>query len=302
MHRRSKFPRTLTALCDDQAGVVAVHQLLAAGLTRKVIRRMADGWDRLSEGIYLTRAPTWTSAVWAGLLRAGTIGALSGQAGAYLNGALRDEPPEVMIWIPWARRQFQVGPYPVVFRRGERSGFGHPKRTSVETSLVDLATVSDERLVTSAVSRAFARHLTTPARLLRALDVRVRTRHSAHIRELCLTSSAGIESALEWLFHRDVLVPHGLPLPDRQRRKSAGRVDGCYDQYHLIVELDGMRDHQDWSRDMMRDNDHAVDDGAVTLRYGWTSTTQEPCRCATQLAAALRSRGWTGTVGTCRRC
>ena len=56
-----------------------------------------------------------------------------------------------------------------------------------------------------------------------------------------------------------------------------GRVDGIYDDEGIIVELDGMRDHTDWSKDMWRDNEHALQLGAVTLRYGWWALELTPC-------------------------
>lgn len=68
------------------------------------------------------------------------------------------------------------------------------------------------------------------------------------------------------------------------------------------MELDGMRDHTNWSKDMWRDNEHALRLGAVTLRYGWWAVETSPCAVAAQLAAALSARGWTGTVSRCRAC
>ena len=249
--------------------MVTAAQLVGLGLSRKIIRRMSADWVRLSEGIYLTSSATWRAAAWAGYLRTDRRGVLSGPSGAFLHGAVRDEPASVSIWTPHTRRRFDVGPFPVEFRRGEREGRGELPRASIETSLVDLAAVCDEAQVTAAVSRALAQNLTTGPRILTELARWERHRHSKHIRDLCSAASAGIESALEWLFNRDVLMAHGLPIPTRQVRKSGGRVDGFFEEFGVIVELDGRRDHLEWSRDMLRDNEHVVRDDAVTLRYGW---------------------------------
>ena len=83
---------------------------------------------------------------------------------------------------------------------------------------------------------------------------------------------------------------------------GATRMDVRYQEACLVVELDGVRDHTDWSRDMLRDNKRLLDDGALTLRYGWNAVVGQPCAVAAQVATALVSRGWAGRVGHCRHC
>ena len=131
---------------------------------------------------------------------------------------------------------------------------------------------------------------------------RQRVRHANAITQLCTAAGTGIESGLEWLFHKDVLTAHGLPLPRRQTVSEEGRIDCLYDDWSVIVELDGIRDHSDWSKDMFRDNAHALRLDAVTLRYGWTATTRHACAAAGQVAEALSARGWAGKPRRCRRC
>lgn len=131
---------------------------------------------------------------------------------------------------------------------------------------------------------------------------RERVRHARTIKDLCAAAGAGIESGLEWLFQRNVVAWHRLPVPRRQASTQEGRVNGFYDEWGVIVELDGMRDHCDWSKDMLRDNAHAVRMDAVTLRYGWNAVTRQPCEVAGQVADALALRGWKGRVRRCRRC
>jgi hypothetical protein len=67
-----------------------------------------------------------------------------------------------------------------------------------------------------------------------------------------------------------------------------------------VVELDGREANPEWYRwaDIRRDNANAAT-GRMTLRYGWDDVTRRPCRTALEVAAALRERGWTGTL---RRC
>lgn len=81
---------------------------------------------------------------------------------------------------------------------------------------------------------------------------------------------------------------------------AARTLDNLYEGYGLCVEVDGNAAHPAegrW-RDTRRDNANLVQ-GARTLRYGWPDVTERRCRTAAEIAAVLRSQGWTGTL---RRC
>jgi hypothetical protein len=76
-----------------------------------------------------------------------------------------------------------------------------------------------------------------------------------------------------------------------------------YDEFGVIVELDGRRGHIELGRfrDMCRDN-VAVADGRLTLRYGAYDLYQRPCEIAAQVGQVLRARGWDGAVTRCAWC
>lgn len=99
-----------------------------------------------------------------------------------------------------------------------------------------------------------------------------------------------------------MLWAHRLPEASRQVSTGEGRVDLYYEEFATIVELDGMRDHSDWSKDMFRDNAHALRNGVVTLRFGIRGVTVESCRAARQLAARLQQAGWKGEPRNCPIC
>lgn len=302
MHPRQLLSPALRALAERQSGVLTTRQLLDGGVTRAVIRRMAREWGHPADGLHFLSEPTWLSVAWAGLLRGGESAVLGEDVSAHLHDAVRDAPSRIAVWTEARRDGFAVGSWRVVYRRGARTGVGSPPRTPVEISLLDLARVNSEDAAVAAVARALAQSRTTPPRILTALGARRGTRHSTVIRELCGQACPGIESALEWRFHRQVLVPHGLPVPERQVRTVVGRADTLYRDARLAVELDGVRDHTEWSKDMARDNARLVAEGTATLRYGWQAVTLDACAVATQLAAALRARGWSGSSARCRRC
>ena len=298
---RQSLPESVLALAARQDGVLATRQLLRAGVTPEVLARLGSQWQRPAQGLYLLGPATWGAAANAGLLRGGPTAVLGEHAAAHLHGAVRDAPRVLTVWARERRDGFRVGDWEVIYRRGLRSGVGTPSRTRLEESLLDLARHSSENETVAATARALAGRRTTPERVVAALAERTRCRHSSTLRALCEHANHGIESALEWRFHTQVLLPHGLPIPERQVSTVAGRVDGLYRDYGLIVELDGVRDHADWAKDMWRDNTHVVE-GLATLRYGWTAVEDTRCDVAAQLGAALGKRTWDGTPTHCRRC
>ncbi len=302
MRPRQPLPYATKRRLHDQHGAILTAQLLDDGLSRRVCRRIARSWTRVVRGIYLVGEPSFEAAVWAGVLHAGPAGVVGSDAAAYLAGILRDPPTDIVVWTPERRSPFAIGDWNVRFRRGLKSGRGTPPRLSVEDSLLDLARDNDEVGVIEALARALTRRLTTHERVLTALAGRVRVRHARIIRELCLASETGIESGLEWLFQRDVIAAHRLPAPRRQIADGEGRIDCLYNEWGVIVELDGIRDHTDWSKDMLRDNAHALRLDAITLRYGWNAVTRQACTAAAQVAAALTARGWQGQLRRCPRC
>lgn len=111
----------------------------------------------------------------------------------------------------------------------------------------------------------------------------------------------GSDSLLEILYVRDVELAHRLPRSTRQRAAGHELADCSYDDFKVLVELDG-RIHLEairrW-RDMRRDNRSTLR-GEATLRYGFIDVRQQPCEVAVQVLAVLRSRGFTGRVRACR--
>ena len=108
MRPRTLVPPHVESLSASQAGVVAVRQLLDAGITRRVIHRWSQDWIRVAEGLYATTPPSWHSVLWAGLLRAGAGGVAGGAAALFLHGVLPDVPRTIDVWSPSAREDFST--------------------------------------------------------------------------------------------------------------------------------------------------------------------------------------------------
>src|SRR5512142_1995733 len=266
----------------EQAGVATRAQLRAAGLSDGAIQeRLASGrWRRLFPRTFATfTGPVSREArLWAAVLYAGAGAALSHESAAELSG-LVDEPSDpIHVTVPSDRR-VRAQPGLAVHRSPRVPEARHPGRvppqTRIEETVVDLVQCSrspDRAL--DWVTRACARRLTTPERLRAVLDRRPWLRWRAELRGVLGDMAGGCHSELERRYLRMVEWTHGLPAGHRQApgRRGAGRRydDVRYEEFGLVVELDGRAAHPEerrW-RDLDRDNG-CVEAGLRVLRYGW---------------------------------
>ena len=180
---------------------------------------------------------------------------------------------------------------------------GAPPRLTVEDTVLDLAGAGSDGDVITLVTDALRLRLTTPKRLRASLERRARHPRRRLLSEL-LADADGIESGLELAYLRDVERAHDLPRAARQGRTDLPyRTDVDYEEYGLLVELDGRRGHDGAGRfrDMNRDNRHVLS-RKPTLRYGWWDVTERPCGLAFQVFVALVQRGYPLPFGRCHRC
>jgi hypothetical protein len=265
-------------------------------------------------GIYATFSgePPRDAWLWAAVLRAGPGAALSHQTAAELYGLLTGPAPMIHVTVPSGSTVARPRGV-VVHYSGRLDQARHPTltppRTRIEDSVLDLAEICasmDEAF--SLILRASASRRTTPERILAALERRARMPRRAGLLQALGAAVDGAQSLLEFRYVNRVERPHGLP-PGRQQNpvRRAGRnqyQDLSYDEYGLVVELDGREAHPVWFRwaDIRRDNASAAT-GQVTLRYGWDDVTERPCQTALEVAATLREHGWTGALRRCgARC
>ena len=310
------LPVTCRELLGTQHGVMSRPQALAAGIGPETVKSMVrtGRWQQLHRGVYATYTgePDRLAQMWAALLRAGPDAVLSHRSAAELDQLV---PPgsqgaAVAIHVSVPREQ-HVTPITgvVLHRRASLARLRHPAasppRTRIEETALDLAL--DARTMDDAMAwlaRACGNRLTTPARLEAALTARHRARWRRELAAALADVGAGAHSLLELRYLRDVERPHGLPAGQRQARARQGSRnayrDVLYEHFRVAVETDGAVAHPleaRW-RDQERDNASAAG-GLVTLRYGWAAITQRPCWVASEVAAVLRSRGWSGPVRPC---
>jgi hypothetical protein len=314
------LPSACRELLDLQHGVIARWQAASVGLPPHVIdNRLRQGrWQPLYRGSYaaFTGPPPRLSVLWAAVLRGGPGAALSHQSAAEIDG-LTDRPGSLIhVSVPPARQvavsareRHPDSPGLRIHRSARLAETRHPlltpPRTRIEETAVDLARHAvdlDEAL--SWLTAACGRRLTTTAKLRTALDAHAKMPWRLELSAALDDVSDGALSVLEYRYVRHAERAHGLPTARRQRKRAAGRraqyLDNQYEEYLLVVELDGQASHPvaaRWS-DIRRDNTSTVS-GVFTLRYGWADVTGRPCSVAAEVAIVLRNRGWTGQVTPC---
>jgi hypothetical protein len=173
---------------------------------------------------------------------------LSHQTAAELHGLADKVADPIHVTVPWQRRVVAVSG--VSIHRSRRSseaalGYTSPPRTKIEDTVLDLTqTAQSFDDVCAWVTRAFARDLTDEARLRKAVSARAKLRWRTDLHGLIAAAADGDHSVLEFRYDRDVERAHGLPEPRRQvrfteARGHRGRRDRVYEEYGVVVELDG---------------------------------------------------------------
>jgi hypothetical protein len=309
----SELPHTLRILADHQYGVISRGQALRAGLTEDMIKfRVRSGrWRQIHRGVYatFTGIPGRNAQLWAAVLSVGSGAVLSHETAAELLRLTDKAADQIQVTVPRQRHVARVSG--VRIHRSARTvetvlGRSSPPCTTVEETVLDLthaATNFDD--VCGWVTRAFARDLTDDARLRAAMEMRTKLRWRADLHQLITAAASGNHSVLEYRYDRDVERAHGLPrsaiqAPFAGPDGRGGRRDRLYQDYGVVVELDGRLAHPaeaQW-RDKERDNAAAAA-GQQSLRYGWTHVRWHPCATALQVAGVLRVRGWDGWPRPC---
>jgi predicted transcriptional regulator of viral defense system len=308
----TEIPPSLRELARAQAGVATSRQVLTAGLTRAALTwQLRSGrWQQLHRGVYaLSSGPPGRDAeLWAAVLRGGRGAMLSHQTAAELAHLIDRPRGTLHVTVP-ASRRIRPAPGLVIHVSRHAGRIRHPSllppRTRIEDTVLDL--VAQAGTFDDAcgwVTRACGRRLTTEDRLRAAMAARGRQRWRELLEPVLADPDGGLHSVLEVRYYRDVERAHCLPRACRQVRVVRGRRteyrDAFYSRYRVVVELDGRLAHGDESRwrDIRRDNAAAAD-GGVTLRYGWSDVTAQPCRIAGELARVLARRGWIGLPKLC---
>jgi very-short-patch-repair endonuclease len=299
-----------------QCGAISRAQALSRGMTVQRLRTLVNSgvWQRPFPGVFVTHNGPINpvTLVWSAVLYAGSGAVASHETAAHLSGLNDEEPPSIHITVPSSRRVVFASTDITVHYRADDAMRTDPVRRPPMTppwqtvlDLIDQATAEDE--VISLAARACQRRLATPGAILAGAQTRAKLRWRPILTEICRDVRDGIESPLERRYRNAVERSHGLPNSTRQQVARIGRANYrhavLYEEFGLVVELDGVAYHRGARarRDALRDN-ALITLGLAVLRYGWWDVVARPCLTASQVAAALHQRGWTGAVHPCPVC
>ncbi|MBK8461227.1 MAG: DUF559 domain-containing protein [Micropruina sp.] len=305
MLQRQYLPALAISLAAVQGGVISADQCYQVGVTPRVVTRMLrDGTlGAVTRGIYSVGGPVgWLGRAWAGLLLGGAQACLGYEAAGYLQGLVAHAPEQIRIFVPSSVTPVARSPW--VFVRSPRRSVGEPSRTAVPDTLLDLCSEATEDGVARYLADALHDRRTSAQQVLAALAARGRFPHRRLIMDVLGDVVAGVGSALERRYLRDVERAHGLPTALRQARPiGTYAADTLYGPYRVIVELDGRGFHGGSRalRDQLRDLEHASV-GLITLRVGWSDVAANPCLVARAVAQALMANGWEGPLTPCEKC
>ncbi|MBM7790851.1 DUF559 domain-containing protein [Tenggerimyces flavus] len=289
--------------------MVRIDQLLAAGITRAQIRAhvAARRWQRIHPRVHaLFTGPLPRAAeLWAAVLYAGSGAVLSFESAAEVWGLNERTVGPVHVTIPSTRRVTPQAGLRIHTAEGLEAARHPTKRppvTRVEDTVIDLIDKAKNlEEVMTWITRACQRRRTTPDRLHAALNARPRQAWRDLTAKVLAEVEDGAESPLELEYVRRVERPHNLPSAARQRKIATGHwVDAIYENYRLIVELDGRLGHIEEGvfRDHKRDN-RSTERGFATLRFGWSDVMGNTCSIAEQVMSALRRNGWRSESKKC---
>ena len=270
-------------------------QLLSAGVSRSSIDRAvcAGRLHRVHRGVYAAVAPellTEEGHLVAALLAAGDGALLSHGTAAWRWRIIAAPPSMIELAVP--RNHAQTEGLTVFVSRNLRAGDttrnGRFPTTSVARTLLDLAARYDHRALLRALAEAEFQHDLRPQDLERTL----RRGHpgSASLRAALKEHAPGhgeMKSRLERRF-RDLLIEHGIELPQRNQSVGPWTVDCLWREQRVAVELDGRQHERPHQADMDDDRDlwlrrHRY----VTRRYGKRQIEQQPDDVIADLLAAL---------------
>ena len=307
---RDSIIRQAVALARQQSGVVTRAQLLGMHMSPRAINNYVAGglWRRIDRGTFWTAMsePTWLALVWSAVFAGGDDAVLAGTTAAHLHGLIDEKQLPIVVMIPQHRRA-TARPYASYTRIDmdsrryrNRSGL---RCVGVEDTVLDLCDAATRPEVIGWVTAAAQRRLTTPQRLAKALARRRSVGHRKLIEKLIDDVGAGAQSVLEIEYVHRVERPHGLPVARRQVHAGSANqwVDNFYDEFGLVVELDGQKWHPEAFRDRARDNLNTRA-GHSTLRYGSVEIFGESCGVAAEIGGELMRRGWAGTLCGCAKC
>ena len=295
-----------------QAGVISRRQLHGVGVSAADLKRLVRRRDltRVHSGVFVTHTGQLSllQQQWAALMALWPA--------ALAAGSAIDLPPDrpIHVAVDWSRRVQD----PPGVRVHRLTGFEakvawatDPPRVRAEEAALDVAQAllvrGDPAAAFAALAKA--RERTTTGRIVAALGERPKVRQRPTLTAMVDDLANGTHSVLERGYLTHVALPHGLPAATRQARSTATgrgtRHDLRYDDFGLVVELDGLAFHTSArARNVDADRDLAnlAVRGDVTIRLTYDLVFRRSCTTAGRIGRVLQRHGWTGVPLRCDAC
>jgi hypothetical protein len=270
-------------------GLIRSETLRSLGLSRQAIaaRCQAHSLIRVHQGVYFVGHAERTSLAdaEAAVLACGPRAALSHDSAAALWG-LRKWPriPEVSSALYRRRPGIRAHRTDTLTRADVTIRDGIPVTTVARTTADIESRLTDTQLV-RLIHEARRNHHLPNVELARLYGLCPRAA------DLYDSEEAPSRSIFQHEF-KQFLVDGGFPIPEFEARWHGYKVDAFYEDYKLIIELDGYRDHSQPDRfeaDRERDA-KAIELNFDTLRITWKRLKRRPAPLAQQFRAILAAR------------
>jgi very-short-patch-repair endonuclease len=288
--------RAVAALARRQHGVLALAQLVGAGLGRRAVARLvAKGWlTPLHRGVYQVGpvAGRWGREM-AAVLAYGPSALLSHHSAAAVWGISAPNPGSVDVIVPATARRSRPG------IRVHRTNRTHSLNAAVKDglpltnparTLLDLAPLLPQHDLDRATEQAQVLGLASHHDIEALLDQGARGTKA--LRAALHDEPSLTRSEAERRF-RQLIRAARLPRPETNARVAGYEVDFLWRSHRLVVEVDGFTYHGSraaFERDRTRDAD-LMAAGYRVVRFTWRQITCEPHAVVAQLAALLQAIG-----------
>jgi very-short-patch-repair endonuclease len=293
----------VAAIAEAQRGRVSAAQLLAAGLTRGMIRTMRHRGQLREEhrGVYAVghRTEITWAAETSALLAVDRGAAISHRSAAALWGLLTHEPdaPVDVTLLDGRQARSRAGV------RVHRSRTLTARDVRVENglnvttptrALLELADDCTQRELELALDEALTRKLVTRAAIQKVLRRAGKGRRGAPALT-ALTNARGPSSITRSMGEerlRELIIAARIPLPDMQDPLHGFEADFHWREARYVVEFDGHQFHSTLSafrRDRLKGRTFARH-GIRLDRFTWDDVTKHQLATAAHIAATLAER------------
>lgn len=301
---REAHLRAVSAVADDQGGVVSRRQVYALGLTRAEVTAHLRGgrWQRIhSQSLAVHTGPLADAGLfWAAVFEAGHRACLDGSSSLIAAGLEHFTEKTVRVSVPRGVLVRSVQGIRIRQTRRLKSSdlvsLGIPRTKNHVAAIRAAIWARSDKQAALLLTMSVQQRLTTPELLVKELLRIKRDRRRTLIAAVITDLLDGVRSLGEHEFAQ-LCRERGLPEPTRQavRKGKDGPyyLDVIWEEWGVVVEIDGIQ--HSWASnvvaDALRHNAVALGD-ALVLRLPLLGLRVAPDDFFEQIEEALVSRGW----------